>query len=126
MSAVQVATLDELGVNEAKRVELDGLAIAIVRDGDGAVHAIGDRCSHGEISLADGFVEDGAIECWAHGAKFDLCSGRPLSLPAYEPVPVFEVTVTDDGLVLVDPEKTIDTAQTIEPGADAARNAQEA
>ena len=119
MTAVQVAMLDELALNEAKRVELDGLAIAVVRDAEGTVHAIGDRCSHGEISLSDGFVEDGTLECWAHGAKFDLRTGRPLSLPAYEPVPVFEVTIAD-GVVLVDPDKTIDLS------ADEAQKAQEA
>jgi len=107
MSAIEVATLAELAPNEAKRIELDGVAIALVRDDEGTVHAIGDRCSHGEVSLSDGFVEDGTIECWAHGAKFDLRSGAALTLPAYEPVPVFEVTITDDGVVLVDPERTI-------------------
>jgi 3-phenylpropionate/trans-cinnamate dioxygenase ferredoxin subunit len=120
MTAIEVATLDELAPNSAKRVEIDGFPIAVVRDEDGAVHAIGDRCSHGDVSLSDGFVEDGTIECWAHGAKFDLRSGIPLSLPAYEPVPVYEVTVTDDGVVLVDPDKTIAI------GADGASHSQEA
>ncbi len=110
MSAVQVAKLDDLAPNSAKRVVLSGIPIAVVRDSDGTVHAIGDRCSHGEISLSDGFIEDGTIECWAHGAQFDLATGIPLSLPAYEPVPVFEVTIVDD-LVLVDPEKTIQTEE---------------
>ena len=110
MTAIQVAMLEELAPNEAKRVELDGVPIAVVRDSDGAVHAIGDRCSHGDISLADGFVEDCTIECWAHGSKFDLRSGWPLTLPAYEPVPVYEVTIAD-GAVLVDPEKTIETTK---------------
>ena len=120
MTAVEVTTLDELAPNEAKRVEIDGIAIAIVRDDEGAVHAIGDRCSHGEVSLSDGFVEDGTIECWAHGAKFDLRSGMPLSLPAFEPVPVYAVSITDDGVVLVDPDKTIAI------GADGAAHPQEA
>jgi len=110
VTAVEVATLDELQPNEAKRVVLDGFPVAVVRDADGVVHAIGDRCSHGEVSLSDGFVEDCTIECWAHGAKFDLVSGMPLSLPAFEPVPVFAVTITDDGIVLVDPDRTIGAA----------------
>ena len=51
--------------------------------------AIGDTCTHGDISLAEGFVEDDTLECWAHGSKFSLTTGKPLTLPAYEPVPVF-------------------------------------
>ena len=102
MTAVNVTTLDELAPASAKRVVLGGYPIAVVRDSDGTVHAIGDRCTHGEISLSDGFVEDCTIECWAHGARFDLTSGKPLSLPAYEPVPVFPVTIVD-GVVTVDP-----------------------
>jgi len=119
MSAVEVAKLDELEPNEAKRVEIGGIAIAIVRDSDGGVHAIGDRCSHGEVSLSDGFVEGCTIECWAHGARFDLRTGAALSLPAYEPVPVFRVIVAD-GVVLVDPDAIIDQR------ADEAQNPQEA
>lgn len=119
MTAVEVATLGELSPNEAKRVEVDGIAIAIVCDSDGTIHAIGDRCTHGEVSLSEGFVEDCTIECWAHGAKFDLRTGEPLSLPAYEPVPVFQVVISD-GVVLVDPHVTIDQR------AHEAQNAQEA
>jgi len=63
--------------------------------------------ARGDISLAEGFVEDDAIECWAHGSLFALDTGKPLSLPAYEPVPVFTVTVDDDGVVYVDPQKTL-------------------
>ena len=58
--------------------------------------ALDDKCSHGEISLSEGFVEHDTIECWAHGAKFDLNSGKPLSLPAYEAVNTYEVLVEND------------------------------
>ena len=71
-----------------------------MRDSSGDVHAIGDRCSHGDISLAEGFVEDCEIECWAHGAKFDLNSGWPTSLPAYEPVPVFATEIRDGDIYI--------------------------
>jgi 3-phenylpropionate/trans-cinnamate dioxygenase ferredoxin subunit len=111
MTTVRVSTLSELTPNLALRVDLptdDGeVAVCVVLDDHGAVHAIGDLCSHGDISLADGFVEDCTIECWAHGSKFDLRTGIPLTLPAYEPVPVYEVTITPEGDVLVDPDKTI-------------------
>ena len=63
-----------------------------MKDSAGAVHAIGDTCTHGDISLAEGFVEDDTLECWAHGSKFSLLTGKPLNLPAYEPVPVSVVS----------------------------------
>ncbi len=103
MTAERVCTTAELEVNKAFRVVLEGEPIVIVKDSSGVVHAIGDTCTHGDISLAEGFVEDDAIECWAHGSKFSLATGKPLNLPAFEPVPVFGVTVDDSGVVYLDP-----------------------
>lgn len=103
--AERVCALSELKVNEAKRVVVGGTPIALVLDGSGDVHAIGDTCTHGDISLAEGFVEGDTLECWAHGSQFSLLTGKPLSLPAYEPVPVFQVELTD-GDIYIDPTVT--------------------
>ena len=105
MSAERIGTVAELEENKAHRVVLDGVAIAIVKDSSGTVHAIGDTCTHGDISLSEGFVEDETLECWAHGSKFSLVSGKPLTLPAFEPVPVYDLTIVD-GEVYIDPTKT--------------------
>ena len=102
MSAQKVCPVDELSPANAVRVVLDGVAISVVRDSAGAVHAIGDTCTHGDISLSEGFVEEDGIECWAHGSKFSFATGKPLNLPAYEPVPVFAVEIID-GDVYIDP-----------------------
>ena len=107
MTAARVCTTDELEENKAFRVVIDGVAIAVVKDASGTVHAIGDTCTHGDISLSEGFVEDGGIECWAHGSFFSLDTGKPTTLPAYEPVPVFVVDVDSDGVVTIDPAKTV-------------------
>jgi len=107
MTAARICTTDELEENKAFRVVLEGTAIVVVKDAAGAVHAIGDTCTHGDISLAEGFVEDDGIECWAHGSLFSLTTGKPMSLPAYEPVPVFAVTVDAAGVVYIDPNETI-------------------
>ncbi|CAN5352782.1 bifunctional 3-phenylpropionate/cinnamic acid dioxygenase ferredoxin subunit [soil metagenome] len=107
MTAERICTTEELETNKAFRVVLDDTAIVVVKDSAGEVHAIGDTCTHGDISLAEGFVEDEDIECWAHGSKFSLISGKPLNLPAYEPVPVFAVTVDADGVVYIDPTETL-------------------
>jgi 3-phenylpropionate/trans-cinnamate dioxygenase ferredoxin component len=102
----RACALSELEQDSAKRVEIDGVAIAVVLDGNGEVHAIGDVCTHGDISLSDGFVEGETLECWAHGSAFSLRTGRPLNLPAYEPVPVFVVQIDGDD-VLIDPATTV-------------------
>lgn len=107
MSAQRACALSELVQDEARRVEIDGVAMAVVLDSNGEVHAIGDTCTHGDISLSDGFVDGETLECWAHGSAFSLRTGRPLNLPAYEPVPVFAVTIDGDD-VLIDPTVTLD------------------
>jgi len=102
MSGVRVCSAGEVRTDQAIRVTVGDVPVAVVKDSAGTIHALGDTCTHGDISLAEGFVEDDTLECWAHGSRFDLKTGRPLSLPAYEPVPVFDVTVVDDD-VYVDP-----------------------
>ncbi|WP_210505627.1 non-heme iron oxygenase ferredoxin subunit [Naasia sp. SYSU D00057] len=102
MSGVRVCSVSDVRVDQALRVMVGDVAVAVVRDSAGEIHALGDKCTHGDISLAEGFVEDDTLECWAHGSRFELNTGRPLTLPAYEPVPVFAVTVVDDD-VYVDP-----------------------
>ncbi|TFC52644.1 non-heme iron oxygenase ferredoxin subunit [Cryobacterium sp. TmT2-59] len=102
MASTKICAFEELGINEAVKVEIDGVPIVVVRDAADAVFAIGDTCTHGDISLSEGFVEDDTVECWAHGSKFSLKTGKPLNLPAYEPVPVYKVDLID-GDVYIDP-----------------------
>ena len=102
MSAARVCALSDLEQDTPLKVEVGGVAIAVVLDSAGEVHAIGDTCTHGDISLSEGFVEGDTLECWAHGSAFSLRNGKPLNLPAYEPVPVFAVQIDGDD-VLIDP-----------------------
>jgi 3-phenylpropionate/trans-cinnamate dioxygenase ferredoxin subunit len=102
VTALRACGASELEQDTPLRVELDGVAIAIVKDSAGDIHAIGDRCTHGDVSLSEGFVEGDTLECWAHGSRFSLITGQPLNLPAYEPVPVYVVNVDGDD-VLIDP-----------------------
>jgi 3-phenylpropionate/trans-cinnamate dioxygenase ferredoxin subunit len=106
VSGEKVFALAELEPGTAKKVVLGGIAIAVVRDSAGDVHALGDTCTHGDISLSEGFVEDETLECWAHGSAFGLSDGKPRNLPAYEPVPVFAVEIVD-GDIYVDPSSTL-------------------
>lgn len=105
MSRTRACSVTELTTDHALRVVIEDIPIALVKDSAGDVHAIGDTCSHGQISLADGFVEDETLECWAHGSAFSIKTGIPLNLPAYEPVPVFIVEIDGDD-VFIDPTKT--------------------
>jgi len=109
MPRQKALALSELVQDQAVRVVLDGVPIAVVLDGQGEVHAIGDTCTHGEISLSEGFVEGDTLECWAHGSAFSLRTGAPLNLPAYEPVPVYVVEIEGDD-VFIDPTVTKEIA----------------
>ncbi|MFF2390247.1 non-heme iron oxygenase ferredoxin subunit [Agromyces sp. NPDC058104] len=106
MASVRVCALDELVENQASRFVLEGVPIAVVKDAAGDVFAIGDTCTHGDISLSEGFVEEDTLECWAHGSQFSLKTGKPLTLPAYEPVPVYQVEI-QGGDVHIDPAVTL-------------------
>jgi 3-phenylpropionate/trans-cinnamate dioxygenase ferredoxin subunit len=94
--ALQVCKVDDIKPGKALRIRIGEDAIALVRTKAGEYRAIADKCSHGEISLSEGFVDDETIECWAHGAKFSLESGAALTLPAYEAVSVYEVIIEND------------------------------
>ena len=95
MSTV-VCAFDDLAPGSATRFDVDGIAVAVVRIGDD-VYAIGDVCSHGEVSLSEGEVlcDEKELECWKHGSAFSLVTGEPQTLPAIRPVPVFVARVVD-------------------------------
>ena len=114
MSEVRVASTSEISLTDPIRVEVDGIHVSLVRDSAGEIHALGDTCTHGEISLSEGFIEGDSLECWAHGSRFNMFTGKPENLPAFEPVPVFPVRVDGDDVM-------IDVHNPIDVSGDAAR-----
>ncbi len=102
IAPVRLCSTADLGPGEARRFDIEGHSIALVRVGDD-FYAIGDRCSHADFSLSDGevIVEDKEIECWKHGSTFSLVTGEPQSLPATKPVPVYKVSVTGEDVMVV-------------------------
>jgi 3-phenylpropionate/trans-cinnamate dioxygenase ferredoxin component len=101
-----VCEFSELQPGTARRFVVAGTAVAVVRIDD-RVYAIGDVCSHANVSLSEGEVwcEEGEIECPKHGSTFSLTTGEPATLPATQPVPVFDAEVVDGKvLVTVTPE----------------------
>ena len=100
MSGLQRAcALSDLAEDTAIRVQLAGRPVCIARSG-GEVFALSDVCSHADVPLSEGDVEDGKIECWLHGSLFDLRTGEPSGLPATRPVPTFPVTVEGDDVLV--------------------------
>ncbi|HWT92153.1 MAG TPA: non-heme iron oxygenase ferredoxin subunit [Solirubrobacteraceae bacterium] len=96
---IDVCPLAELPPGAHKVVEWEDLEIAVVNC-HGELFAIEDRCSHDDGMLLEGELDQSrcAVECPRHGSWFDLRSGKPLNLPAYQPVDTFDVTV-EDGIV---------------------------
>lgn len=98
MSRVRVCSLQEVPPGSVRLVRVDGREIALVNLGEAGLRAIGAICSHEHAYLTEGELdpESGTIECPKHGSTFDLDTGRPRSLPATQPVEVFEVTTEND------------------------------
>jgi 3-phenylpropionate/trans-cinnamate dioxygenase ferredoxin subunit len=107
--AVRLDALPEVG---SLAVQLDGVTVAVVRDEDGDIHAVDDTCTHANVSLAEGEVDGCTVECWLHGSRFDLRTGKPTSLPAIKPIAVYPVQI-QDGTVLVDVQSPL-SAERIE------------
>jgi 3-phenylpropionate/trans-cinnamate dioxygenase ferredoxin subunit len=81
------------------KIEKDGRTICVTRVGD-QVFAIDDTCSHSDASLSEGDVTDFKIECWLHGAEFDLRTGEALTPPAVAPIKVYPVIVDGDSVTV--------------------------
>ena len=96
---VVVATEDELGDGERILFEIDGESIVLFKIAE-AFFAIADLCSHDDGPVAEGEVEGHEVICPRHGARFDLHTGKALTLPAVVDIPAYPVRV-EDGEVLV-------------------------
>ena len=92
-------SLKDLTDRKPVRLEKNGEAICVTKIGS-EVYAINDTCSHSEASLAEGDVTDTKIECWLHGAEFDLRTGKVLSMPATEDVKSYVVNVDGDSVTI--------------------------
>ena len=91
--------LSELQQGKPVKVEKNGKTICVARVGD-EVFAVDDTCSHSDASLAEGDVTDFKIECWMHGAEFDLRTGEALTPPAVAPLHTYGVHVDGDSVTV--------------------------
>lgn len=105
MTFERACALADVPTDEALGVTLGDQAVAVARHGE-EVFALEDVCSHANVALSEGEVEDCTVECWLHGSRFDLRTGKPTGLPATEPVATFAVEVRD-GDIYVDTTTTL-------------------
>src|SRR5664279_2684025 len=102
--AHRLCARDELAPGSARCFAVEGLRVALVRIGDD-FYAIADTCSHADFSLSEGDVwtDELEIECPKHGSTFSLTTGEPQTLPATQPVPVYEVVIEGEDVKVVVP-----------------------
>ena len=98
-ATIPVCPAAELPPGAKRIVEHDGRAIGVFNC-DGTLYAIEDRCSHDDGDLVQGEFdqETCTVECPRHGSRFDLRTGKPLTLPAYVPIDTFPVAI-EDGVI---------------------------
>jgi len=100
MRWIEIARSEDVVDDDAVAREAGGICLALYRRGD-ALTAIGNVCPHqGNVLLSTGWLEDGAIECPLHQARFDIRTGKCLSGPSEEDVPAFPVK-EEDGKIYV-------------------------
>ena len=102
MADYTVCPVDELPPGTMKLVPAGSISVGVYNV-NGTLCALEDRCSHDDGPLVEGDwkPETGVVVCPRHGATFDICSGKALTLPAYLPVDTFPVRI-EDGVVIVD------------------------
>jgi len=85
-------------------IEVDGQAIVVFNIA-GELFAIADLCSHDNGPLGEGDVEEYQVVCPRHGARFDIRTGKALSLPAVVDIPTYPVRVNQGKIELGFPEE---------------------
>ena len=100
MNRIKACLVEELPEGEALRINADPV-IALFHVGD-EFYAMNDRCSHGNASMSEGYLEDDAtVECPLHAASFCLKTGKALCLPATDAITTYPVSV-EGGSVYID------------------------
>ncbi len=103
---IAVASADEVPSGERLFLEIDGKAI-VVFNLAGEYFAIADLCSHDDGPLGEGEVLDHEVECPRHGARFDLRTGKALTLPAVVDIPAYPVRVEGGELLVGIPKEAV-------------------
>lgn len=97
----KVGQVGDIPPNGAKAVQVGSAAVALVNL-EGQLYAVGDVCPHAHCSLSDGEVEDGSLVCACHGSAFDVKTGEVTSPPATTSVPLYQVRVEGDDILVAE------------------------
>ena len=100
MPEVEAARLSAVPEGEARGFTVAGREIVLCNV-EGEIYALQGMCTHEELPLDGGEIEDGTLTCDWHGATFDVCSGRATGLPATVGLQVFETRVDEEGRIFV-------------------------
>ena len=92
---VKVAKISDIPAGTVRSFIVENEIVAIFNLNNN-YYALKDQCSHMDLPLSDGLLEDGVVVCAYHGAEFDIKTGEALCLPAVEPVEAFEVRIEDE------------------------------
>ncbi len=90
---------DSLVEGKPVAVEVEGVAVCVARVGQ-EVFAVEDTCTHSDASLSEGEVNGMKIECWLHGAEFDLRTGEALTPPATSPLKTYKVELNGNQVLI--------------------------
>lgn len=112
-TSVRVGSTTEIPVGGTLPTVLDGQSILVVHAEDDRFYAIANECSHANVELADGEVEGTSLECPLHGARFDLHTGKPCSMPATEPVATYPVEVRDGDVYVMPSASNVSAASNV-------------
>lgn len=93
--------LSGLTDREARAFTVAGREVVLCRI-DGEVCALDGICTHEDLPLDGGLVEDGVLECPWHGARYDVRSGRVLALPALRPLRSYPTRIDPEGRVHIE------------------------
>jgi len=96
---VRVACVDDIPPGTKKIVEVEGVEVVVVNL-DGRFYAIEDVCTHDGAPLGEGQLDDHALICPRHGARFDVRTGAALRMPAVDPAPTFEVKIAGEDILV--------------------------
>ena len=97
---IEVAVTSAVPEGEARAFEVDGKEIVLCNV-DGEIYALQGMCTHEDLPLAGGEVDDGVLTCEWHGAEFDVCTGDAKTLPATRKLRTYEAVVRDGRIFLI-------------------------
>ena len=96
---VKVASTDDLSPGDLLLVDLDGDRV-VLANSDGQIYALAELCTHAECPLSEGELDGEEMVCPCHGSRFNVKTGEVLSLPANEPLAVYNVQIEGSDVLI--------------------------